>query len=179
MAQTQKTRYALLGALTVFPMSGYDLKRWIKDVTGPFWAESPGRIYPALAELLHEKLVTCNVATSAGKREKKIYAITAKGKSVLKKWLIAPPSDYVARLEFKLKLFYGSNLTPSQYLKHLDWQEKKMKKILADHLAKQIHIKKDHANDPNAKFWLLSLQNAIYHDRAELAWCKEVKKNLP
>ena len=47
-----KTQYAILGALSIQTMSGYDIKKWLLEVTGSFWAESPGQIYPTLSKLL-------------------------------------------------------------------------------------------------------------------------------
>ena len=176
MAQTQKTRYAILGALTVFPMSGYDIKKWIKDTTGGFWAESSGRVYPVLSEMLREKFVTCNLTQSVGKRCKKTYTITAKGKAVLKAWLAKPPQPPVSRDELRLKLFYGKNLTKAQYLKHTLEQQKNMQQRLKHYLKLQAHIKTAHNDIPDSFYWLLTIKGAIYHTRAELAWCKDIHK---
>jgi len=46
-----KTRFAVLGLLSIRPMSGYDLKQVIESSTRNFWSESYGQIYPVLREL--------------------------------------------------------------------------------------------------------------------------------
>jgi PadR family transcriptional regulator, regulatory protein AphA len=178
MAKKEKTRYALLGALSVFPMSGYDLKKWITECTGPFWAESSGRIYPCLKELLKEKLVVCDESKGQGKRQRKLYKITAAGLKVLKTWLLEPAEQPVLRNEFRLKIFYGKQLSKADLLKHIKRQQDKMQKDLARLTDIETHIKTDHKNDGDAYYWLLTLRSAIHHCRAEHAWCEEMLTKL-
>ena len=110
MARTNKTQYAILGALSIYPMSGYDIKKWVVDVTGPFWSESPGQVHPTLESLVKNAWVVCDDSQSVGDRPKKVYAITKKGIAVLKSWLVEPATPTVSRDEFILKLFYYSNI---------------------------------------------------------------------
>ena len=49
-ARTSQTETAVLGALSVEPMTGYALREAIRDVLGHFWSESFGQIYPTLAD---------------------------------------------------------------------------------------------------------------------------------
>jgi Transcriptional regulator PadR-like family len=51
MAKASQTETAVLGALSVMPMTGYAIREAIRDVLGHFWSESFGQIYPTLAEL--------------------------------------------------------------------------------------------------------------------------------
>jgi len=176
MAKKQQTRYAILGALTVFPMSGYDIKKWISDVTGPFWAESPGRIYPLLKQLLQERLVTCDTTKGKGNRPRKLYTIAAKGLKSLQTWLKEPAQPMAIRNELRLKLFYGKNLKLADYLQHIQQQNERMQKELKHYKEIEAHIKSEHKNLFDAKFWLLTLRSAIHHSKAEIAWCEEVER---
>ena len=45
------SRYAVLGMLSIRPMSGYDIKQAIGESVVHFWDESYGRIYPSLQRL--------------------------------------------------------------------------------------------------------------------------------
>lgn len=178
MAKTQKSKYAILGALTVFPMSGYDLKKWLKNSTSSFWAESSGRVYPILNNLLKEKLVTCDTSQHHGKRKKKIYLITNKGKKVLEEWLIKPAEPTIYRDEFTLKLFYGKNLSKEHYLAHLLQQQQEFlqRKQKYDKLVK--HIQNEHADLDDASFWQITIKKAQYHINAELKWLDEIIVNI-
>jgi hypothetical protein len=63
-----RTRYAVLGALTVEPMSGYDLKRFFEQGVSFFWTESYGQIYPILKQLKAEGLVADAAARRTPRR---------------------------------------------------------------------------------------------------------------
>ena len=51
MSRQSQTEVAVLGALSVEPMSGYAARRAITETLGHFWSESFGQIYPTLASL--------------------------------------------------------------------------------------------------------------------------------
>lgn len=51
MGRAKQTELAVLGALSVRPMTGYAVRAVIRDVLGHFWSESFGQIYPTLADL--------------------------------------------------------------------------------------------------------------------------------
>ena len=57
----KKSKYAILGMLSIEPMSGYDIKKEIEENISNFWTESYGQIYPVLKSLVAEKLVTKTV----------------------------------------------------------------------------------------------------------------------
>ena len=62
----KKSKYAILGMLSIEPMSGYDIKKEIEESISNFWTESYGQIYPVLKSLVAEKLVTKTVQKGAG-----------------------------------------------------------------------------------------------------------------
>ena len=62
-----KSKYAILGMLSISPMSGYDIKKEVETSISNFWTESYGQIYPVLKSLIAEKFVTKSVESEAGK----------------------------------------------------------------------------------------------------------------
>src|SRR5207248_1647711 len=82
-----KSRYALLGMLSIRPMSGYDIKKLIEASISNFWSESYGQIYPTLKQLVAEKLVTRTVKKQTGKPDRHVYALTPAGRRRLREWL--------------------------------------------------------------------------------------------
>jgi DNA-binding PadR family transcriptional regulator len=171
MARINKTQYAILGALSVYPMSGYDIKKWVTDVTGTFWSESPGQVHPTLENLVKNSLVICDDSQSIGDRPKKVYTITKKGITALKSWLSEPAEPTVSRDEFILKLFYGQHLSEENYLAHLQRQKKRMEEDLIRYAMIERHIKKQHKKNVNTNYWLITLSNAVHHANTEIAWC--------
>ena len=65
--RSSSTSEALLGLLTIEPMSGYDLGLVIRDSIGHFWNESYGQIYPNLKRLAAEGLVAAKDGAAKGK----------------------------------------------------------------------------------------------------------------
>ncbi|WP_223066169.1 PadR family transcriptional regulator [Paenibacillus caui] len=93
--------YALLAMLVRKPCSGYELAK-IMEV---FWQAKHSQIYPLLAKLEEEALLTAENVEQTGKPNKKIYYITDAGKEILKKWISKAPSPPVTRDEFLIKAF--------------------------------------------------------------------------
>ena len=177
MARINKTQYAILAALSVYPMSGYDIKKWVMNVTGPFWSESPGQVYPTLEKLVQNSWIVCDDSQNVGDRPKKIYSITKKGNIALKSWLAEPAAPTVSRDEFILKLFYGKNLSKEDYLAHLQRQKNKMQQDLIHYASVEKHIKEQHKENVGANYWLNTLSNAVCHANAEITWCdQEINK---
>ncbi|EFV13468.1 PadR family transcriptional regulator [Segniliparus rugosus] len=85
---------AILGLLHDSPMHGYDLRKQLKDLLGPFRAFSYGSLYPALRHLETERLIysadggpppaarstRANAAPVGTKRAKRVYEITPEGR---------------------------------------------------------------------------------------------------
>ena len=104
MSKVNKTRYAILGMLSIEPMSGYDIRKTIKDSTQYFWNESNGQLYPTLAKLVEEKQIIAKIK-GEGDRGKTIYKITSVGRTNLKAWLHKDVEQYTVRDELLLKVF--------------------------------------------------------------------------
>jgi PadR family transcriptional regulator, regulatory protein AphA len=176
MNRLNKTQYALLGLLSQEPMSGYDIKKTLKASTQHFWQESDGQIYPALAQLLKEKLITCTVDQSQGARIRKVYQITAKGLKTLKNWLIKAAEPPVPRNELLLKLFFGLH-TPSEInLKHvLDHQQQLISRLKT---YQEITKMLTHEKSPHLSYWKITLNYGKKITQAQLDWCEETLKTL-
>lgn len=75
---------ALLGLLHDAPLHGYELRKRMTSVLGPFRAISYGSLYPALRDLVTRGLITEDTAesdgTGVGRRGRIVYTLTAEGK---------------------------------------------------------------------------------------------------
>ena len=107
MAVSDQTRMAVLGALSMGPMTGYAVREQIRDALGRFWAESFGQIYPALAALTAEGLVERRESLRSGSST---FAITEPGSMRLRELLAEPLSPTTPRNGLLLRLFFGRQL---------------------------------------------------------------------
>jgi len=115
MARTNKTKYALLGMLTIAPMSGYDIKKVTEFSIGNFWNENYGHIYPMLKKMAEEGLAEKRVEEGEGRPSRHVYEITDKGREELREWLMQPMEHSPVRNEMLLRLFFGGH-APTEYL---------------------------------------------------------------
>ena len=102
LSEGTTTAEALLGMLSLCPMSGYELRKLIGESIGNFWAESYGQIYPTLKRLEKAELVRSAEGERAGS---KVYSLTEAGSARLREWLGVAPKRQVPRSDLLLKLF--------------------------------------------------------------------------
>lgn len=118
--QEARSRYAVLGMLSVQPMSGYDIKQAIERSIGNFWSLSYGQIYPMLKALVAEGLAVKDVEAGTGKPDRHVYTLTDAGHEALVRWIEAPIEALPARNEHLLKLFFGKEVPPGVHARHVE-----------------------------------------------------------
>jgi DNA-binding PadR family transcriptional regulator len=110
-------RHGLLDLLASEPKSGYDLSRYFEVSMGNVWPAQHSQIYPELAKLAAEGLIT---QTGAGPRGRKLYQTTPKGIEVLRAWMRDSDPDYSVRDEALLRIFCLWVLPRDEALAHLE-----------------------------------------------------------
>jgi len=164
---------ALLGLLTVEPMSGYDLGQAIRSSIGHFWNESYGQIYPNLKKLAAGGFVTAKAERQKGKPDRQVYSITPKGRKRLVNWLAIEPQPEIPRNELLLKLFFGVQASPNTligYVKSMDKREaavlEELKRLEREEIAQL-------ARYPDAPYWKMAARFGQLELEAHLRWAKE------
>jgi DNA-binding PadR family transcriptional regulator len=110
-------RHGLLDLLAGEPMSGYDLSRYFALSMGNVWPAQHSQIYPELAKLTAEGLIT---QTGEGPRGRKVYQTTPKGIASLRAWLRDTDPDYSIRDEALLRIFCLWVLPTEEALAYLE-----------------------------------------------------------
>src|SRR3984885_10363960 len=151
------TPNALLGLLSLRPMSGYDIRQLISQSIGHFWSESYGQIYPGLKQLAPEGLVEKKTERNKGKPDRHLYSITPEGRGRLGGGWKIPGREDGARNEVLLNLFFGTHVATSVNREHvtanMEFHQRALKVYAAT--AKQLQL--DEANDPQLPYWLMTL----------------------
>lgn len=101
--------WAVLGLLALRPRSGYDIKQAVDRTIRHFWAASYGQIYPELKRLEMAGWIK-GTDGSRGRRSRRVYAITAKGKRELRGWMYGEQTQIELRDESLLRLFFADTL---------------------------------------------------------------------
>lgn len=177
MARESRTPYAILGCLTIAPMSGYDVKQFLERPISNFWSESYGQIYPALERLEDDGLVTGRDESRDG-RERRVYAITEAGRERLRAWLERPAEAVTFRSEPTLKLFFGANAPLDATLRHVRRLRVEAEEALAHYREREPELEAKLGEDRHAPYWLAALRGGIATTQAILAWCDETEALL-
>ena len=126
--------YALLGFLNYGEMTGYDLKQVMDESRFNFWYARQSQIYTTLKKMEVDGWVISRLEAQEGRPDKRIYAITAKGRSILMEWLSDPITELEPRKEpFLLKLFFSAPLEKEQLLTELRLRRELHRKKLAEY----------------------------------------------
>jgi PadR family transcriptional regulator, regulatory protein AphA len=168
----------LLGLLAIEPMSGYALGLTIRQSVGHFWNESYGQIYPNLRKLEQEGFVTRKTERQKHKPNRRIYAITQKGRERLRRWLEVPPQPEIPRNELLLKLFFGQQVPATillEFVKRMAREHRAVLQVLErterEEIAKNQHY-------PGAPYWRMAAHFGQMEMRAHLRWAEETMAEL-
>ncbi len=173
MAKENKSKYAILGILSIQPGSGYDIKKLMEQSTINFWNESYGQIYPILKQLVAEGLTTSQTEKQEGKPERYVYTLTDKGLAELHTWLAEPVEQTAERNELLLKLFFGQQNTFAYNIEHVQQFRIVQEKLLNKYRHIEEKLKVYCAETLDLNYSLITVRYGIYRCEALLAWCDE------
>jgi len=109
-----------LGMLTYGDASGYDIKKTFESSFGHFFAAGYGSIYPALAALADQGMVSCKEVPQEGKPDRKVYSITDQGRAELASALVDTNPSHKVRSEFLAMMFFAQLLDRDHITQVLD-----------------------------------------------------------
>ncbi len=157
-------RFFVLGLLNQRPMSGYDIRQFLRSLNWLIGSPSPGSLYPALRGLLSDGLVTVDVKVRQDRPPRKEYQVTQTGRQALQEW-ISQPSVPGTLKTFAMRLILASNLAPADLQAHL---EQRRSEVARCHGALERGIAElDAETDLGQR---LALDYGLAVARSELAW---------
>ena len=178
MAKENKSKYAMMGVLSICPGSGYDIKKFMESSTSNFWSESYGQIYPILKQLVEEGLAARHAEKQEGKPEKYIYTLTEQGKEGLRDWLSEPVVPSVERNELLLKLLFGANIPLEKNRKHVHAFHELQSQLLEKYEGIERRLAAEAQDDATFLYPLMTVRYGIHRCRALLIWCDETLATL-
>jgi len=173
MSKENKSKYALLGVLSLGPMSGYDLKKTIEYSVGYFWKENYAQIYPMLKVLEREGLAVSSTEKQEGRPDRHVYTITEHGLDELRRWLAEPFEMQVERNELLLKLFLGDLVQVSTSIEHVQSYRARHVQLLQVYEQTEAHLRETMAHHEQLPYWLITLSYGRHIAHALLAWSEE------
>ncbi len=178
-SRENRTRYVVLGMLTVRPMNGYALRQAIAGSVGHFWQESFGQLYPTLRALAEEGLVRPvheGAARDGRGRQGATYELAPRGRDALAAWLATPPVLERPRNELLLRVFFANAVPPEITQRNLALvgetlraQQGKLEAIA----SRWAEVVKGH---PDAPLWRLTLDFGLAWMTTALGWLEEAER---
>src|SRR5574341_1498722 len=175
--KASRSQYAILGMVSLRPMTGYEVKQTIERGIGNFWHESYGQIYPLLQELTKRGLVKAG-ANPSGRRGSKRYAITGAGGRALRAWLAQPIKLQIGRNDVLLKLFLGVEAGRENTRAHLAQFRRAHEELRDKYAAIGRWLREERRDSPHLAYWLLTLRYGELETEALLVWCDEAQAQL-
>jgi len=165
-----RTRYVVLGMLTLGEMTGYALRQAIAGSVGHFWQESYGQLYPTLRRLVSEGLAQATPTRGGPGRAGASYRITARGRAELARWVALPPVAAPQRNELLLKIFFAGAVAPGTTEGNLEKVAGKLRGELAALEAISEQLGGELGKHPDAPYWQLTLDFGLRALRGTLDW---------
>jgi DNA-binding PadR family transcriptional regulator len=172
VARTSQTELALLGALSVEPMTGYRLRAAITDTLGHFWHESFGQIYPTLTALETAGLVERENTTGSG-----AFRITTAGEARLRDLLAQPFSPPPPRDPLLLRLFFARHVAPELTRERLEHARDAAVARSEEYARVRAEIESQ-PRSADAVYWLITLSAGEHAARARITWAREALESL-
>jgi len=179
-ARENRTRWVVLGMLTVAPMTGYGLRKAIAESVGYFWQESFGQLYPALRQLVAEGLAAARATQGGPGRGGTTYHVTPAGRAALASWLALPPALEKQRNELLLKVFFAADVPPEVTIRNLAGVAAGLREKLAtmEHISQELRTSEKTRSHPHAPCWNLTLDFGTDFCRMAIAWTEKAQRVL-
>lgn len=166
-------KHAILGLLSLQPMSGYDLGRAFERSVAHFWYADRSQIYRTLARLADEGAIDTTVFPQEGKPDRNEHALTDAGRAQLREWLVSPLPEERSKEPFLARLFFAASLSADEVRTLLDRREQQVEEFAAALAALDAP-----AGDLAGELRAATLRNGLAHAETELDWLRSTRRRL-
>lgn len=170
-------RHAILGLLSKWDATGYDIKKEFDDFMSIFWHSHLSQIYPELNKLETEELVTSRLIPQEGKPHKKVYSITDGGIEEITNWVGSPPEIPKIKDSFLMQVFFMDNISVDQVIFQLKYYQGVRQKRL-DEMKLTVQeawksIKERQTMTPRLLMSSAVLRKGLEQEVQYIKWCEE------
>jgi DNA-binding PadR family transcriptional regulator len=113
-------KHGLMGLLSQKPMTGYDLDKEFNASLGFFWPAQYSQIYAELDKMEKKGWLASQRVVQEDKPNKRVYSLTAEGKTEFIDWLSTTEDDlktsFSIKSGFLMRLFFAGNTSKAQVL---------------------------------------------------------------
>lgn len=159
-------RYGLLALLDLRPMYGYQLGQEFEASTGSTWPLNIGQVYTTLGRLERENFIEVR-----GDDDRRVYEITAVGRTAVRQWFATPVQHSPPRDELAIKLALAVRTPGVDIGAVIQAQRTATMRALQDYTRTREAAADDLA-------WLLVSDSLIFQAEAEINWLDHCEMRL-
>lgn len=169
-------KFALMGFLDIYPMSGYDLVKAFDYAALYYWHATHTQIYSTLKQMEKDGWINGEVVYQLDNPNKRVFSITEKGKAEFQKWLREDPELPGLKHAFLIKFTYSQDLSNEELLGQLDAYEKKLaeRMLMLRSEEKRAYMQMAR-NKRELLLWKMSNENGVMYYENEINWIKKVR----
>lgn len=164
-------KHAILGFLTLHPMSGYDLKtQYFDGSVAYFWPADQSQIYRTLEQMSAAGWIEGELQIQTTRPSRRVYQITAAGLAELKQWLRESRPLPVERISFLVQIYFARHLSKAELLQLL----KAQLQLHQERLRAYENIELPQIDEPIMKrqlqFGALTLEYGRRYEQMQIDW---------
>ena len=159
------TAASLLGFLHTGPKTGWELTSQIELSIGNFWNVTRSQVYRELSSLAASSLVVAGVP---GRRDRRPYEITEKGKEAFREWINREPGDELIRDPVLLMIFFREHVDPDRLVRFLTAHRLRHERRLEQYETLEVKLRGIESGP------LDTLHFGIAYEHATLGWLDEL-----
>ena len=126
-SRSESLEFALLGLLSQTPLHGYELRKRMGTIFGPFRALSFSVLYPQLRRMLEAGLIEESVVNSPSRRSRIVYDITDKGQARFESLTETVSPDTWEDEGFEIRFAFFSPTSSKNRLRILEGRHRRLK----------------------------------------------------
>lgn len=173
--------HAILGFLSIRPMTGYDLKRMFDQSVAHFWRADQAQIYRALQRHVEQGRARVEVQEQEDRPSRKVHHLTEAGAQELRGWLHSFHEPAPLREGLLVQVFFGQEADPEVFdamlVRHLEERQAQLQVLESLHVA-SMEAWESAGRPRRAAFQLATLEYGLRAAKAELDWLRETRGRL-
>jgi PadR family transcriptional regulator, regulatory protein AphA len=175
-ARLTTNSHAILGLLSITPMSGYDLHLAVERAVGRFWPISKSQVYAELSRLQSAGLIEGSEVRQRALPDKRVFRLTGTGERALDEWLATDEyPDPQFRIPFLLKVLFGHRRTADDTAGLLRGVHKRARNQ-ATQYADYLNLLK---SSPDSAYAQVTVLFGLRIAEAIASWAEEAQAMLP
>ncbi len=170
------TSHAILGLLSIAPMSGYDLHQAVDRSIRHMWPISKSQVYAELARLEPLGLIAGTDVPQERLPDKRVFHLTEAGEEALDEWLLdgdVEPAQF--RLPFLLRTLFGHRVGPERTAALLDEVASGAQRRRGEFEA----FLNGMGDAPGTEYAHLAVLYGLRMSEAIAAWAEEARSQVP